>query len=91
MMATASTRRKKNGKLAFATDGPRNLSGMLAAWLNKLGGSSILQVPYATMPQGVQDTLAGRVQLIVLAVPSAAAHMMSSTRPPITGGSSTRT
>ena len=51
------------GKLAFATDGPRNLSGMLAAWLNKLGGSNILQVPYATMPQGVQDTLAGRVQL----------------------------
>jgi tripartite-type tricarboxylate transporter receptor subunit TctC len=63
------------GKLAFATDGPRNLSGMLAAWLNKLGGSNILQVPYATMPQGVQDTLAGRVQLVVLAVPSAAQHI----------------
>ncbi len=60
------------GKLTFATDGPRNFSGMLAAWLNKLGGSAILQVPYATMPQGVQDTLAGRVQLTVLAVPSAA-------------------
>jgi tripartite-type tricarboxylate transporter receptor subunit TctC len=67
------------GKLAFATDGPRNLSGMLAAWLNKLGGSSILQVPYATMPQGVQDTLAGRVQLVVLAVPSAAQHIASGT------------
>jgi tripartite-type tricarboxylate transporter receptor subunit TctC len=65
------------GKLAFATDGPRNLSGMLAAWLNKLGGSNILQVPYATMPQGVQDTLAGRVQLTVLAVPSAAPHIAS--------------
>lgn len=33
------------GKLAFATDGPRNLSGILAAWLNKLGGSNILQIP----------------------------------------------
>jgi tripartite-type tricarboxylate transporter receptor subunit TctC len=65
------------GKLTFATDGPRNLSGMLAAWLNKLGGASILQVPYATMPQGVQDTLAGRVQLTVLAVPSAAPHIAS--------------
>jgi tripartite-type tricarboxylate transporter receptor subunit TctC len=63
------------GKLAFATDGPRNLSGILAAWLNKLGGSTILQVPYAAMPQGVQDALAGRVQLIVLAVPSAAQHI----------------
>ena len=67
------------GKLAFATDGPRNLSGMLAAWLNKLGGSNILQVPYATMPQGVQDTLAGRVQLVVLAVPSAAQQIASGT------------
>src|SRR5215475_3773219 len=29
------------GKLSFATDGPRNFSGMLAAWLNKLGGADI--------------------------------------------------
>jgi len=65
------------GRLTFATDGPRNLSGILASWLNKLGGADILQVPYATMPQGVQDTLAGRVQLTVLAVPSAAPHIAS--------------
>jgi tripartite-type tricarboxylate transporter receptor subunit TctC len=71
------------GKLAFATDGPRNLSGMLAAWLNKLGGNTILQVPYATMPQGVQDTLAGRVQLVVLAVPSAAPHIAAGTLRPL--------
>jgi tripartite-type tricarboxylate transporter receptor subunit TctC len=60
------------GNLAFATDGPRNFSGMIAAWLNKLGGVSIVQVPYTTMPQGVQDALANRVQLIILAIPSAA-------------------
>jgi tripartite-type tricarboxylate transporter receptor subunit TctC len=60
------------GKLAFATDGPRNFSGMVAAWLNKLMGTRILTVPYANMPQGVQDTLAGRTQLVVLAVPAAA-------------------
>jgi len=59
------------GKLTFATDGPRNFSGMIAAWINKLAGTDIPQVPYATMPQGVQDTIAGRVQLIVLAIPSA--------------------
>ncbi len=63
------------GKLAYATDGPRNFSGIIAAWLNKLGGVDILQVPYATMPQGVQDTLAGRLQLTILAVPSAAQHI----------------
>jgi tripartite-type tricarboxylate transporter receptor subunit TctC len=78
------------GKLAFATDGPRNLSGILAAWLNKLGGSTILQVPYAAMPQGVQDALAGRVQLIVLAVPSAAQHIASGALRPLATSSAER-
>ena len=45
---------------------------MVTAWLNKAAGTSIVQVPYATMPQGVQDALAGRVQLVVLAIPSSA-------------------
>lgn len=71
------------GKLAFATDGPRNFSGIVAAWLNKLGGVDILQVPYATMPQGVQDTLAGRLQLTILAVPSAAPHIASGALRPL--------
>jgi tripartite-type tricarboxylate transporter receptor subunit TctC len=78
------------GKLTFATDGPRNLSGMLAAWVNKLGGSNILQVPYATMPQGVQDTLAGRVQLVVLAVPSAAQQIAGGTLRPLAISSAER-
>jgi len=71
------------GKLTFATDGPRNFSGILAAWLGKLGGASIVQVPYATMPQGVQDTLAGRTQLTILAVPSAAPHIASGALRPL--------
>jgi tripartite-type tricarboxylate transporter receptor subunit TctC len=48
---------------------------MLISWLNRRAGMSIVQVPYATMPQGVQDAIAGRVQLVVLAVPSAAPLM----------------
>jgi tripartite-type tricarboxylate transporter receptor subunit TctC len=60
------------GKLTYATDGPRNFSGMLASWINKLAGINILQVPYATMPQGIQDAIAGRVQLVILAPASAA-------------------
>jgi tripartite-type tricarboxylate transporter receptor subunit TctC len=78
------------GKLTFATDGPRNFSGILAAWLGKLGGSDIVQVPYATMPQGVQDTLAGRVQLVVLAVPSAAQHIAGGTLRPLATSSAER-
>src|SRR5450759_3547622 len=71
------------GKLTFATDGRRNFSGILATWLNKVSGADILQVPYATMPQGVQDTLAGRTQLTILAIPSAAPHIASGALKPI--------
>ncbi len=64
--------RQKPGELNFATDGPRNFSGLIAAWLNKNAGVDIKQVPYSTMPQGVQDVMAGRVQLAILAIPTAA-------------------
>ena len=78
------------GTLSIATDGPRNFSGILAAWLNKLGGASILQVPYAAMPRGVQDTIAGRVQLIILAAPSAAPHIASGELRPLAVSSEQR-
>jgi tripartite-type tricarboxylate transporter receptor subunit TctC len=71
------------GKLTFATDGPRNFSGIIAAWITKLGSANIVQVPYATMPQGVQDTLAGRTQVTILAVPSAAPHIASGALRPL--------
>ena len=75
---------KKNpGKLAFATDGKRNFSGILATWLNKVSGANILQIPYATMPQGVQDTIAGRTQLTILSPPSAAPQINSGALKPI--------
>jgi tripartite-type tricarboxylate transporter receptor subunit TctC len=62
-------------KLAVATDGARRFSGMIAAWLNKLAGTTISYVPYTQMTQGVQDVLAGRVQLIIIAVPTAKGHV----------------
>src|SRR3989449_7929128 len=66
------------GKLAWATDGLRNFTGMMAAWLNKIAGTGVLTVPYATMPLGIQDTLAGRTQLVILAVPAAAPRIRRS-------------
>ena len=71
------------GKLTFATDGPRNFSGMIAAWINKLAGTEIEQIPYARMPQGIQDTIAGRVQLTILAIPSAAPFIESGSLRPL--------
>src|SRR5438309_11485731 len=40
-------------------------------------GTGVLTVPYATMPLGIQDTLAGRTQLVILAVPAAAPRLRS--------------
>lgn len=65
------------GKLAWATDGLRNFTGIMAAWLNKIAGTGILTVPYATMPLGIQDTIAGRTQLVILAIPAAAPRIRS--------------
>ena len=59
------------GKLTIATDGARRFSGMVVAWLNKLAGIETLQVPYTAQRQGVQDAVAGTVDLIILAVPVA--------------------
>ena len=61
----------KPGTLSFASDGPRNFSGLLGEWINHLAGTHILHVPYNVMPQGVQDTVAGRVQVVMLAVAAA--------------------
>src|SRR4051812_34540629 len=63
------------GKVAVATDGARRFSGMIAAWLNKLAGTNLSYVPYTQMTQGVQDVLAGRVQLVIIAVPAAKGHV----------------
>jgi len=70
-------------RLTFATDGPRNFSGMIAAWINKLAGIETVQVPYPTMPQGIQDTIAGRVQLTIVAIPSAAPFIQNGALRPL--------
>ncbi len=71
------------GKISIATDGSRNFSGLLAAWINKLAGTDIQMVPYTNMPQGVQDALAGRVQLVIIAIPSAAGFVKDKALLPI--------
>src|SRR6516225_5874472 len=59
--------KSRPGQLTVAVDGPKNSSGMLAAWLNKKAGMQLVLVPYAAMPQGVQDAITGRVQLAIAA------------------------
>jgi len=63
------------GSLSFASDGPRNFSGMVGEWLNKLTGAKLVQIPYTVMPQGIQDTIAGRTQVVILAYAAASPFM----------------
>ena len=64
-------------KLQIATDGPRRFSGLVAAWINKLAGTSISYVPYVQMTQGIQDVIAGRIPLVILAEPAAKGHVLA--------------
>jgi tripartite-type tricarboxylate transporter receptor subunit TctC len=83
-------------KLTVATDGQRRFSGMIAAWINKLAGTRMSYVPYVQVTQGMQDALAGRVDLIILGVPTARGHVASGALRPLAvttsraGGSSPR-
>lgn len=70
-------------KITVATDGARRFSGMIAAWLNKLAGTKMSYVPYTQMTQGVQDVLAGRVQLVIIAVPAAKGHVAAGKLKPL--------
>jgi tripartite-type tricarboxylate transporter receptor subunit TctC len=55
----------KPGSLSFASDGTKNFTGLIGTWLNKLAGTNFVQIPYSTMTQGLQDTIAGRTQIIM--------------------------
>ena len=80
----------KPGQLTIANDGPRNFSGLIAAWLNRKAGVEIRPVPYPNMPQGVQDTIAGRVDLCIIAIPSAAPMIRGGLLKPIAVSSAQR-
>jgi tripartite-type tricarboxylate transporter receptor subunit TctC len=58
------------GRLASANEGPRTFSGMMSQMLNQTAGLRLLQVPYNGVAPAIQDTIAGRTQ--VLFVSSAA-------------------
>jgi tripartite-type tricarboxylate transporter receptor subunit TctC len=53
------------GALSMAVDGPRNLSGILAQSINKQAGTKFVLVPYNTITNALQDTIAGRAQTTI--------------------------
>jgi tripartite-type tricarboxylate transporter receptor subunit TctC len=64
-------------KITIATDGLRRFSGMTVTWLNKLSGMQLRQVPYTGQVQSAADAIGGQVDLVILSVPAARAHVAS--------------
>lgn len=52
------------GSISFGSFGRLTSSGLIGEYLNKTAGMKLLQVPYANGAQMIQDTIAGRVQVI---------------------------
>jgi tripartite-type tricarboxylate transporter receptor subunit TctC len=61
------------GKLAAANEGPKTFSGMISLLLNKSAGTQLLQVPYNGVSPAIQDTIAGRTQVVLVRLGRAAA------------------
>ena len=54
------------GKLAGANEGTKTFSGMLSLMLNLTAGIRLLQVPYNGVTPAIQDTIAGRTQVVLV-------------------------
>ncbi len=59
----------KSRNLAFASDGPKGLSGMMGEMLRALGGVPLTHVPYNGTTPAIQDTIAGRTQFLFSSTP----------------------
>lgn len=54
------------GKLAAANEGAKTFSGMMNQMLNKTAGTGLLQVPCNGVSPAIQDTIAGRTQVVLI-------------------------
>jgi len=54
------------GKLAAANEGAKTFSGMMSQMLNKTAGTVLLQVSYNGVSPAIQDTIAGRTQVVLV-------------------------
>ena len=54
------------GRLAAANEGPKTFSGMMSQMLNQTAGMRMLQVPYTGVAPAIQDTIAGRTQVVLV-------------------------
>ena len=55
------------GKLAYATDTPRGYSVIIGQLFNKRAGTNVVEITYKSAPPALQDTVAGRTQMLITA------------------------
>lgn len=54
------------GKLALAHEGPKSATGMISRLLQLTAGTNFLEVQYNGAPKGIQDTIAGNMQIMMV-------------------------
>jgi len=62
--------KSRPGKLSYAVDSSNIYTAIVGRMLNKLAAIDLVEIPYKSTPQAIQDTVAGRTQLIVSAAAS---------------------
>jgi tripartite-type tricarboxylate transporter receptor subunit TctC len=60
-----SLEKSQPGKLSLAVDSPRNLSGIIGQYLNKLAGTQFVLISYPNIPTALTDAVTGRVQTTI--------------------------
>jgi tripartite-type tricarboxylate transporter receptor subunit TctC len=58
--------KKEPGKLAAANEGTKTFGGLMSQLLNVATGMQLLQVPYNGVAPALQDTVAGRTQVVLV-------------------------
>ncbi len=67
--------KERPGKLSYAVDVSSGYSIIVARWLTRAAGLSIEEISYKTVSQSVQDTAAGRTQILVSSITAADAFV----------------
>jgi len=67
--------RAQPGKLAAANEGAKTFGGMMSQALNIATGMRLLQVPYNGVAPALQDTVAGRTQVVLVSSGAMAAFV----------------
>jgi tripartite-type tricarboxylate transporter receptor subunit TctC len=71
------------GKLSIATEGPRNLGGMMAEYFMALSGTKMVHVPYSGAAAGLTAAMAGQAEVTMQSATATTPHARAGKLRPI--------